>query len=403
MNPDIDIILDECIDRLTAGASVEECLRLHPDFADELQPLLEAAAQSLATAGPVATSAGKARGRQRLLQERARLDSGRSEAAVPFFQRLFAQPKLWAPIAACLLVALLTYGLVATFTGDESPSTTAIATPSPTPMPTVPTTTPSESPGSTPTASPVEPITPTPAGTPDATPVPTPDASPSPLPTPTASPTTPSPTIIASAGLLEIRVTDAPAPEISGIRMTISDIQIHKGGGGDDEAGWETVVSGSKTFELLELRGIEEVLGSQALEPGHYTQIRLNVEEVKVSYHDESGTQTAEATVPSEKVKLVGFGSFEIEPYNTTVVTLDFDAQESVQGTGKGGFHFQPTVKVIVGGLKAGPGEAETTPTPQSGPQEPEGPQEQPQNQQSGNAQQNPVAPPEPEGRGNQD
>ena len=130
--------------------------------------------------------------------------------------------------------------------------------------------------------------------------------------------------------------------------MTINNIEVHQSGTENAETGWKTVVDESKTFELLALRGIEEVLGSTEIESGHYTQIRLDVERVTVTIDGE--TQIAE--VPSDKLKIVGFGSFEIESGQTTVVTLDIDAEESVIVTGNGQVMFKPTIKVLVGGLE---------------------------------------------------
>ncbi len=38
---EIEKILDECLERIFAGATIEACLREHPEHADELKPLLE--------------------------------------------------------------------------------------------------------------------------------------------------------------------------------------------------------------------------------------------------------------------------------------------------------------------------------------------------------------------------
>lgn len=384
MEDNLDAILDQCIDRLNAGDSVEDCLKDHPEFVLELEPLLRAIAQSLAATVSVSTPEGKTKGRQRLLEERARLREQRAQRGTPLLRRFFAQPKLWLPAAATLLMIVLALSLTALLTdgqdGPAQPIATATPSPSPTAMPGASVGPPvsSPSPEASPTSSPAGSPTATPSTAPEVSPVPSPTVSPSPSPTP--PPSSPEPTIIADAGILEFRVTDVPAPEISEVWMTISNIEVHRSG---EETGWETVISEGKTFELLALQGIEEVLGSHELEPGHYTQIRLSVDEVIVSYHDESGTQTAEAEVPSEKVKLVGFGSFEIESDKTTIVTLDFDALKSVNFTGQGKVHFQPTVNVLVGGFKAVGGDAGVTPEPQSGP--PESPGQPQQTQQSGN------------------
>jgi len=152
---------------------------------------------------------------------------------------------------------------------------------------------------------------------------------------------------VADAGFLEIRVTDAPNYDISAVYLTISNIEVHQPQTGEQEAAdegpWETVIGESHTFELLKLRGgIEQVLGSRQLPVGHYSQIRLDVEEVIVTVNGEDRI----AKVPSGEVKLVG--SFEIEAGQTTALTLDFDAAESVRVLGNGNVNFTPVVHVTV-------------------------------------------------------
>jgi hypothetical protein len=152
---------------------------------------------------------------------------------------------------------------------------------------------------------------------------------------------------VADVGILEILVTDAPAYDISAVDMTIANIEVHLGIEDEeqedvDEDGWETVIEGSRSFELLALRGIEAFLGSKELEIGHYTGIRMDIEEVIVTV--DGGTRSA--TVPGGKLKLIS--SFNIEAGKTTALTLDFDAEKSVVIAGNGKVNFKPTIKIIV-------------------------------------------------------
>ena len=65
---DLGPIVDECLQAIAGGASLDECLRQHGSFRDELEPLLRAAAavQSLPRVEPRATFAQASR--QRLLE-----------------------------------------------------------------------------------------------------------------------------------------------------------------------------------------------------------------------------------------------------------------------------------------------------------------------------------------------
>ncbi len=337
MSENMDRILDECIDRLNSGTSVEECLGLYPEYAEELEPLLRAINELHTESALVPSASAKISGRQQLLQERARLAAERHKPRVSFFQNLFTQPRLWAPVAVALVVILLGFGLSTIFMTGNDDQTTVVDVPSETPQ-SSPTSIPSISPDTSPTASPDTSPTSFPAISPDTTPTTT-------VETPEATPTTSEPTVIASVGILEFRVTDAPAYDISAVHVTVNNIQVHQSGTENEEAGWKTVIDESKTFELLALRGIEEVLGSTEIESGHYTQIRLDVESVSATIDGE----TQEADVPSDKLKLVS--SFEIGDGEMTVVTLDIDAEESVIVTGSGQVKFKPAIKVLVGGL----------------------------------------------------
>ena len=124
-------------------------------------------------------------------------------------------------------------------------------------------------------------------------------------PTATLQPTvTPTATEVpVEIGELEVRVTDAPPEGVSNILVTISNIEVHKAGS-DEEEGWTTVIEEEKTFDLVEIEGLEEVLGTNELAAGKHTQIRMDVVNVDVTLKP-SGEQdfvTRTAQVPSGKL-----------------------------------------------------------------------------------------------------
>lgn len=53
------------------------------------------------------------------------------------------------------------------------------------------------------------------------------------------------------------------------------------------------------------------------------------------------------ATLPSDKLKIIG--NFDVEQDGTTTITLDFDADKSLVITGEGKILFKPVVKLLVG------------------------------------------------------
>ncbi len=122
------------------------------------------------------------------------------------------------------------------------------------------------------------------------------------------------------------------------MEISIEKIQAHRASDGE----WFTVVEGPITFDFSAMAGIEEVLGSAERSPDTYTQIRLDVTSAMIT---ENGTQV-EARIPSGEIKIVR--SFEIIAGETTIVTLDFDAERSVVAQGTGAFQLRPTVKLLV-------------------------------------------------------
>jgi hypothetical protein len=150
----------------------------------------------------------------------------------------------------------------------------------------------------------------------------------------------------ATTGLLEIMLTDAPPDlNVEKALVTISSVEVHRAGEGDDgeddedDKGWITVVETARAFDLIAVKDAEAFLGSAELASGKYTQIRLHVEKAVATI---DGTEY-ELKVPSEKIKLNH--PFTIEPGSTTKLTLDFDAQKSIHQAGKK-YMLKPTIKV---------------------------------------------------------
>jgi hypothetical protein len=147
-------------------------------------------------------------------------------------------------------------------------------------------------------------------------------------------------------GTLVLQIKDAPnLDNVTHVNLTISQVQVHvsAGGGNNTTAGWYTIVNESKTFDLISLANVTEFFGSANLSVGMYTQIRLTVDSCVITVN---GTEY-DCTVPSGAVKLIK--PFTIRANQTTTLTLDFDAQQSIIETGSHHYLFQPVIKVIQG------------------------------------------------------
>jgi hypothetical protein len=150
--------------------------------------------------------------------------------------------------------------------------------------------------------------------------------------------------IAEETGTLVLKITDAP-PElnITEALVTISYVEVHIASGGNNNSTgeWVTVVNESQQFDLIQLENVTDVLGSQLLNVGIYTQIRLHIAEALVTI---DGVQY-DLEVPSGNIKLTH--QFIIEPDVTTSLILDFDIHESVHKTGNNKYILQPTIRVI--------------------------------------------------------
>lgn len=220
-------------------------------------------------------------------------------------------------------------------------------------------------------------------------------AQPGPAPSPAPSPTPP------SSGTVEVYVTDAPpGEEVTSILVTASRLEIHRAVAEQEQSGSDnqtqvqtgsdnqsdnqtqkqeqsqTQQSGSEwiaidisdnasTFDLIKIKGIEQFLGTNQVEAGKYTQIRLIVDKVEVALGDQ---EPQEATVPSNELKLVR--PFDVVAGETTSILLDFDAEKSVNITGSGEIMVKPVIKLTIrqgkSQEKEGAQEPAVTPEPAS-------------------------------------
>ena len=163
------------------------------------------------------------------------------------------------------------------------------------------------------------------------------------------------------------------------VNITISKIQVHLAGEEGEAEGewieWELNENEGKTFDLMVLKeeGLSALLSEVELELGKYTQIRLFVSEANVwievvseeseknivSDSDEEKDIIVDSSesyeeynleIPSNLqtgLKLVH--NFEIIEGETTELTIDFDAEKSIDKTGNGSYKLKPVIKILTG------------------------------------------------------
>jgi hypothetical protein len=102
-----DEILDECVDRMNRGESLEDCLAGHPEQAQELEPLLRAMFDTRTACAFRPSSEAKMAARRRFNAALADVQRKREDRR-PLVPRMLAWPT-WAAAAAALAVILIAY------------------------------------------------------------------------------------------------------------------------------------------------------------------------------------------------------------------------------------------------------------------------------------------------------
>lgn len=103
-----DKILDECIDRINRGESIEGCLTDYPECSEKLRPLLSAMLETKIAYSFKPSARSKNFHRQRFT---AALVTSRERRArkKPIFNWILGWSKVWAPVVAVIVIALVGY------------------------------------------------------------------------------------------------------------------------------------------------------------------------------------------------------------------------------------------------------------------------------------------------------
>jgi hypothetical protein len=149
-------------------------------------------------------------------------------------------------------------------------------------------------------------------------------------------------------GRMEVRLVDAPDPQVKEIWVTILHVDAHVAG-----AGWKTIASQRATIDLLKLQnGNFALLGVTQLPAGKLTQLRLYVDEAGDNHVVTPDGLSHPLKVPSGpesgiKLKL----GLDLQACATGSITLDFDGKKSIwthpRGSGFGdGWILRPVVRL---------------------------------------------------------
>jgi hypothetical protein len=156
-----------------------------------------------------------------------------------------------------------------------------------------------------------------------------------------------------STGNLSILLTDWPIldKEVTAVNIFITKVEVRQVSEGNDEAGWITFPDINEEFNLLDLQnGITVSLGNIEIPAGTYTELRLHVSEENNTIEFDGHAGQHPLKIPSGTSSGVKIKhTFTIIEDESTIITLDFDAQQSVKAVGDGSdaeYQLHPVIMV---------------------------------------------------------
>ena len=109
-----------------------------------------------------------------------------------------------------------------------------------------------------------------------------------------------------------------------------------------EESAWVAVLNESKTYDLMQLTGVEELVSSANIESGEYNIVRLYISDVKVTLNGEEKT----AKLPSGKIDINI--AFTIAANKTHLVSFDFNLNDSLHMANNDTIVMAPVIKLEV-------------------------------------------------------
>ena len=161
-------------------------------------------------------------------------------------------------------------------------------------------------------------------------------------------------TLSSPKGNLSVLLTDWPIldKEVTAVNIKVTKVEVRQIAEENDEARWITFFEGDgEEFNLLDLqKGITVSLGDADIPVGTYTELRLHVSEENNTIEFKVDTKQYPLKIPSGtssgvKIKY----TFTISEGGSTVITLDFDAQQSVKAVDDGDdaeYQLHPVIRI---------------------------------------------------------
>lgn len=116
-------------------------------------------------------------------------------------------------------------------------------------------------------------------------------------------------------GMLIVKVTDAPVPDLKNLNLTIDSVDVS-----NETGNWIPVpiTNGTAYFDLLKLENVTRDLGTSSIPAGNYTKIRMHIVSANATKSDDG---VMELNVPPGHIDISVH--FEIKAEKTTSLIID--------------------------------------------------------------------------------
>ncbi len=334
-NKAFDRVLDECLDRLKSGESVEQCLARYPDQAGRLEPLLRIAKASRSAYEFEPSADAVRRARAKLAVASAERRAAAHSARTPgWFERFFSRP---LPIAAIASIAVIALTVLLVVVPSLPPG--SIVTPTSEPGTTAATVEPSSP------AAPTSSTSPTP---PTASTAPTSSSTPT---SPTSEPTQPTatetpnvvPAMPSRDGNFTFYLSDAPndIADFASLTITVDSIELRP-----DSGPAVAITPEGEPVDLVPLQGdIAQELWRGDVPPGDYKAVLLHVSAVHGILA--SSGDNADVILPSDRLRI----SMDFSVSADDATSFVFDVTVHRTGNAGGGARYILSPQVSESGV----------------------------------------------------
>ena len=141
-------------------------------------------------------------------------------------------------------------------------------------------------------------------------------------------------------GRLTVLLIDAPV-ELHQLNVTVTEVEVHKVGDGEEDGSWITIMDGEIEFNLLYLQdGRSLNLTSTEITVGSYNKIRMNVSEASASTVENPETPIP-LNVPPNKIDVII--NFEVSEGEGVIIIIDM--QPNLPAISNKTNNFRPVLK----------------------------------------------------------